>query len=82
MSNGLRDLDARLFDQLDRLGADGLSDTEIEAEAQRAKAIVDVADQIVASQKLKLDAAKLYAPHGQHVLPMLPQIGKGDDDEG
>lgn len=35
-----------------------------------------VADQITANAKTQLVAAKLFAEHGQAVLPHLPQIGK------
>lgn len=72
-------LNSHLFDQLDRLSDAKLTPEQIEQEVSRAEAIVQVADQITGNARLQLHAAKLYAEHGQHVLPMLPQIGKADE---
>lgn len=83
MTNRLSDLNSHLFDQLTRLSGD-LSSEQIEQEVARTEAIVQVADQITDNAKVMLQAAKLYAEHGQHVLPMLPQIGapaKSEDPE-
>lgn len=80
MSNRLSDLNHHLFDQLNRLSGD-LTPEQIEQEVARTDAIVKVADQITDNAKVMLGAAKLYAEHGQHVLPMLPQIGKPDKGE-
>ncbi len=71
----LSTLDDHLFAALDRLGAGNLSGDQLTAEVQRASAIVDVADQLIASNRTKIEAAKLFASHGAQVLPMLPQIG-------
>ena len=79
MSNNLSDLNSVLFAQLERLSDSGLSPEQIEVEANRAKAIVDVADQITGNADLQLKAAKLFADHGNVVLPMLPKIGGGSE---
>ncbi|WP_347139463.1 hypothetical protein [Paracoccus sp. SSK6] len=78
MKNKLGDLNNHLFAALERLNEEGLSAEKIESEARRAEAIVSVADQIIGNADLQLKAAKLFAEHGQAVLPMLPQIGKSD----
>jgi len=39
---------------------------------------VALADQVTNNAKTQLVAAKLFAEHGQAVLPHLPQIGKGE----
>jgi len=70
----LTELNAHLFAQLERLGKADLSADEIEQEAKRAKAIASMADQITLNADLQLKAARLFAEHGQAVLPMLPQI--------
>lgn len=75
MKNRLGDLDNHLFEQLERLNDTSLTDEQLDREAKRAQAIVALADQIVASNGLKLGAAKLFAQHGAAVLPHLPQIG-------
>lgn len=76
MKNKLGDLNNHLFAALERLNDESLSAEQIESEAKRASAIVAVADQVVSNADLQLRAAKLFADHGQAVLPMLPQIGK------
>lgn len=47
-----------LFDQLERLNRDDLSDDAIAIEVSRAKSIADVAGKVLESGKLALDAAK------------------------
>lgn len=78
MKNKLGDLNNHLFAQLERLADESLSPEQIEQEAKRADAIVSVADRIVGNADLQLKAAKLFAEHGQGVLPMLPKIGNSD----
>lgn len=73
--NKLSDLNNHLFAQLERLSDEALDAEKLEQEVQRAEAIVKVADKITQNADLQLKAAKLFAEHGQGVLPMLPQIG-------
>lgn len=75
-------LNQHLFDQLERLNNPDLTPEQIEQEANRAKAIVGLADQVTANSRTMLDAAKLFAQHGSQVLPMLPQLGKPDPKTG
>lgn len=75
MKNKLSNLNDHLFMQLERLTDDTMSSERIEEETKRADAIVKVADQITRNADLQLKAAKLFAEHGQTILPMLPQIG-------
>ena len=77
----LADLNAHLFDQLDRLSAPNMTADQISSEVKRAGAMVDIADKISANADLSLKAAKLFAEHGRVVLPHLPQIG-GRASEG
>jgi hypothetical protein len=79
MGNRLSDLNEHLFAQLGRLADNSLKPEEIEAEVERTKAIVSVADRITSNADLQLKAAKLFAEHGQGILPMLPQIGKATE---
>lgn len=74
MTNSLKDLNTHLFAQLDRLSAADMTADQITQEAQRADALVSVADQITRNADMQLKAAKLFAEHGSAVLPMLPQI--------
>lgn len=75
MANTLTDLNAHLFAQMDRLADSNLSADDLQREVARAGAMVDVADKITGNADLQLKAAKLFAEHGQSVLPHLPRIG-------
>lgn len=81
MKNKMEDLNDHLFAQLERLADEDFTADQIEAEAKRADAIVAVADQITRNAELRLKAAKLFADHGDKILPMLPQIGKARDPQ-
>jgi len=75
MKNKMTDLTNHLFAQLERLGDEDLTPEQIATECERSKAIVSVADQLATNGDLQLKAAKLFAEHGEKLLPMLPQIG-------
>ena len=75
MKNRLTDLNDHLFAQLERLSDEGLSSEQLAEEVKRANAVVAVSDQIVGTANLSLQAAKLFAQHGDQVLPMLPKVG-------
>lgn len=79
MKNKLGDLNNHLFAQLERLSDEGISAEQIDQEVKRTEAIVSVADQIVGNAELQLKAAKLFAEHGQMIMPMLPKIGKSEE---
>lgn len=74
--NRVSDLTDHLFAALERLGDESLDAEQIAAEVTRAEAVVKVADQLVGTYDMQLRAAKLFAEHGQQIMPMLPQIGK------
>lgn len=75
MKNKLSDLNNHLFSQLERLSEADLDADAIEREVKRADAIVDLSDQVLQIANTSLKAAKLFAEHGDAVLPHLPQIG-------
>lgn len=74
----LAELNKHLFAALDRLDVENMTAEQIEAEVSRAGAIVDVADRITENAKVQLQAAKLFAEHGDKILPTLPMIGKAE----
>jgi len=76
--SNLSELNKHLFAALDRLDVENLTPEQIDAEVKRAGAIVEVADRITENSKVTLQAAKLYAEHGDKILGHLPQIGKAD----
>ena len=80
--SSLSELNRHLFAQLDRLDAESLTPEQIETEAKRAEAIVQIADQVIENAKVQLTAAKIFAEHGQGVVPYLPRIGKAAAEPG
>lgn len=78
MKNKLGDLNNHLFAALERLSDEDMTAEQIEQEVKRASAIVAVADTIISNADTQLKAAKLWAEHGQQIMPMLPQIGRAD----
>ena len=58
MKNTLGDLNNHLFAQLERLGEEELKGEHLSEEIGRAKAITQVANQIISNGKLVLDAIK------------------------
>jgi hypothetical protein len=74
-NNTLADLNRHLFLQLERPSEDCMTLEQIEAEAKRADAIVDIADQVIRNADLQLKAANLIATHGDRFKPMLPALG-------
>ena len=67
-------LNGHLFAQLERLASGTLTPEQIETESKRADAIVLLGDQVTRNAALQLQAAKLFAEHGQAILPHLPRI--------
>lgn len=74
MKNKLTDLNDHLFAQLERLGDEDLTPEQIETEATRAEAIVNIADQVIRNADLQLKAATLLASQGYHFEPHLQTI--------
>ncbi len=76
MSGGtISSLNDHLFAALDRLKAEGQTAEQIESEVARAQAVAGLADQVIENSKVALAAARLYADHGDRILPHLPLIG-------
>lgn len=74
MKNRLSDLNDHLFAQMERLSDEDLTPEQIEVEAKRADAIVDVSEQILRNADLHLKAAKLVADHGERFSDKMPMI--------
>jgi hypothetical protein len=79
LKNKLTDLNDHLFAQIERLSDEGLTPEQIENEAMRGAAIVNVADQIIRNADMQLRAVKLMVDHGERAgqhLTMLPGAKK------
>lgn len=74
MKNKISDLNNHLFAQLERLGDEDLTAEQIETEAKRGEAIIGIADKIIRSAALQIEAAKLVSEYGSDPSPYLPQI--------
>lgn len=72
MKNRLSDLNNHLFAQLERLSDEELTPDQIEQEAKRGEAIVQVADTIIRNAALQIQAAKIAFEGGADPVPYLP----------
>ncbi|PZO81631.1 MAG: hypothetical protein DI629_03580 [Mesorhizobium amorphae] len=77
MKNRLSDLNNHLFAQMERLSEEGLSAEQINQEATRSAAMVDLADQIIRNAALQIQAAKIASDHGENPVPYLPAPALG-----
>lgn len=59
MKHNLTDLNAYLFEQVERLSNDEISEEELEKEISRTKAMTDVAGKIIDTGQLALEGRKL-----------------------
>lgn len=78
MKNKLTDLNNHLFAQIERLSEEGMTAEQIEQEAKRTDAIVDVAEQIIRNADLQLKAVTILANHGDRFKPHLTMIGSSN----
>lgn len=77
MKNKLPDLNNHLFEQLERLNDESLTPLQSRHEYQRAKAMVEVADQIIKGAALQLKAAQAFADiDGQKIEERFNMIDK------
>ena len=67
MRNTIADLNNYLFEQLERLQDDDLSDDQLKKETVRAGAVTMVANSIINAGKISLQAAKLQVEYGDSV---------------
>lgn len=64
MRNTLTDLNNHLFEQLERLNDEELTNEQLNQEIQRSKAMTDVASKIISNAELGLQAEKLKVEYG------------------
>lgn len=72
VKNTLTDLDNHLFEALERLNDDELSDDELARETKRAQAISEVSRNIIANSEVKLKAIKMQQEYfgGDGKMPL------------
>ena len=82
MKNTLTDLNNHLFEQLERLNDEDLSDEQIEMELKRAEGMTKVAAQIIQNGELAyktmvhMDEYGYYLDKNRTIPPMLTNGGK------
>lgn len=75
MKNTLTDLNNYLFEQIERLNDDELSEDQLEKEIKRSEAIQKVARTIIENGQLALNAKKHVDEYGQGQSIELPMLG-------
>lgn len=73
MKNTLVDLNNHLFEQMERLNDDDLTEEELNREINRTKAMTDVASRIIDNAQLGLQAEKLKIEYGHREVE-LPEM--------
>ncbi len=64
MKNKMIDLNNHLFEELERLNDEELTDEKLAEEIKRADAMEKIATQIIANAKISLDATNLQLKYG------------------
>jgi hypothetical protein len=84
MKNTLGDLNNHLFMQLERLNDEDLKDEKLQEEIERAKAISNIATQIINNGSLALKAYELRLEYGyvEKNEKKIPPMLKADFIEG
>lgn len=75
MKNTLTDLNNYLFEEIERLQDNDLSEEKLNIEINRSKAIAQVSEQIINNAKLALDAQKHYNEIGNNSDILIPLLG-------
>lgn len=65
MKNKLTDLNNHLFEQLERLNDEELTDEKLSQEIERSKAVANIATKIIDNASLGLQAEKLRVEYGR-----------------
>lgn len=78
MKNTLTDLNNYLFESIERLNDDELTDEQLEKEIKRSEAVQKVAKTIIENGSLALQAKKHLDEYGQGEKVELPMIGVTD----
>lgn len=78
--NKLIDLNNHLFEEMERLNVDGISDEKLIKEIKRTNAMVDLAEQIVNNAKVILDANKFKIEYSRSTNVKVPEMLTGTNE--
>ena len=81
--NTLGDLNNHLFEQLERLNEESLTDEELDKEIKRAASIEKISQQIISNARVVLEATKHVDEYygGGVKNPSMPKMLLGNDDK-
>ena len=80
MKNTLNDLNNYLFEQIERLNDDSLSDDELDKELRKSDWIIKISEKIIANGELALKTIKHMDEYGygnQRTIPTMLSSGEG-----
>ena len=75
MKNNLMDLNNYLFECIERITDDDLSDDELKREIQRSNAVQQVAKNIIENSRLALETKKHFDEYGIECNVSVPLLG-------
>lgn len=75
MKNTLTDLNNYLFEAIERLNDDGLTEEQLDKEIKRSEAVQKIAKTIIDNGSLALQAKKHLDEYGQGEGVQLPMLG-------
>ncbi|EHL19441.1 hypothetical protein HMPREF9628_00162 [Peptoanaerobacter stomatis] len=81
MKNTLIDLNNYLFEQIERLQDDELTEDELEKEIKKSKSIGELANTIINNASLALNTQKFFVENGITAKVNMPLLGVSDKDE-
>lgn len=79
MKNTLADLNNHLFEQMERLNDDDLTDEQLEKEIKRADAMKDIATQIINNAQIVLKATELNMEYSRTDVAVPKMLTGGEE---
>ena len=78
--NSLADLNAILFDQIQKIQNDDATDEELEKEIKKSEAITKLSSQVLSSANIALQAQKQFDEYGTGRTVDIPLLGISNDN--
>ena len=78
--NSLADLNAILFDQIQKIQNDDATDEDLEKEIKKSEAITKLSSQVLSSANIALQAQKQFDEYGTGRTVDIPLLGISNDN--
>lgn len=75
MGKNIADLNDKLFEQIEMINSEGLTDEQLEKAIKKSEAVVKVADVIIKNASLALEAQKQFDEYGTGRTVDIPLLG-------